>query len=80
MMCQIKMHLLILQILFINFLNCDDTNSINSKFYNHKDNVSFNNETFLIHKKYSIEDLMSQTFPTTISNDIDMDPCKAGEL
>jgi hypothetical protein len=80
MMCQIKMHLLILQILFIKFLNCDftNTNAVDAQFHNQ--HVSFNNKTLLSHKTYSIEELMSQTFPTTISNDIDMDPCKAGKL
>ena len=32
------------------------------------------------HSKYSIEDLLSMKFERKISNDIDMDPCKAGKL
>lgn len=32
------------------------------------------------HSKYSIEDLLNMKFEKKISNDIDMDPCKAGKL
>lgn len=32
------------------------------------------------HSKYSIEDLLNSKFEKRVSNDIDMDPCKAGEL
>lgn len=34
-----------------------------------------------VHRRhtYTIEELLARDFPTTISNDIDMDPCKSGE-
>lgn len=30
--------------------------------------------------KYTIEDLLTNTFPTRISNDVDLDICKSGKL
>lgn len=30
--------------------------------------------------KFTIEELMSTTFPTLLSSDIDLDPCKAGNI
>lgn len=47
--------------------------------YNYPDNNNNNNNSLNIHFKYTIDELLNSNFPKKITNDLDLDPCKAGK-
>lgn len=55
-------------------------NFYDSVLAHHSDKNYLNGATTKSKSRYSAEDLLSNKFPTHISNDIDMDPCKSGKF
>lgn len=67
-----KFNLIVLIIIFVTTVHCSIINEHIKRTRNQNENVS---------QKYSIEDLLTKTFPyadSRVENQYDMDPCKAG--
>lgn len=82
-----RIQLVLISIQLITSINCNYTNetlkNLNQTEINRSklslNNINDNNYVKDKHHKYTIDELLMTTFPTSISDDIDMNPCKSGK-
>lgn len=72
----INLKLLYLFIFLLSFLSYYPPVYSLKERTNYNNNINNNNRHF----KYTIDELLTNNFPKKITNDLDLDPCKAGKL